>query len=63
MAKKDKALYFTTGVNVPDGDGEQRFEKGDKVPGLPPAVLKTLEKMKVVSEENPLEDEVVIRET
>lgn len=54
MAKKEGQLYFTTGVNIPekDGDGERRFEKGEKVPDdISPATLKTLKRMAAVSED------------
>lgn len=61
MPKKDKQLYFTTGVNIPDGDGERRFEKGDPVPSLPPAIMKKLEKLGAVN--GVVEDEVEIKET
>jgi hypothetical protein len=42
MAKSKKQYEIAKGLNIPWGDGEQRFEAGDEMPDLKPEVLKKL---------------------
>jgi hypothetical protein len=53
MKKKptEKHVYeIVKGFNIPDGDGEKRFEPGDDMPDLAPDVLKKLVELGAVAE-------------